>query len=72
MRWFGLILLFLAGWSWYQGAGTFVVATSGALALLLLAGSAAATRLTAARASGLLAGLRRPAAALRPGTPEPV
>ena len=72
LRWFGLILLFLAGWSWYQDAGTFVVATSGALALLLLAGSVAAARLTAARASGLLAGLRRPATGLRPGAPEPV
>jgi hypothetical protein len=72
MRWFGLILLFLAGWSWYQDAGTFVVATVGALAALLLAGSVAAARLTAARASELLAGLRRPGAGLRPGAPEPV
>jgi hypothetical protein len=72
MRWFGLVLLFLAGWSWYHSAGAFVVATVGGVALLLLGGSVAATRLTAARAHVLLAPLRRPAGGASDRTPEPV
>ncbi len=70
MRWFALILLFLAGWSWYQSAGTFVVVTVGALGALLLVGSAVAARTTAARASTLLAVLRPRAAAAGPAAAE--
>jgi hypothetical protein len=72
MRWFGLILLFLAGWSWYQDAETLVVGTVGVLGAVLLVGSAVAGRTAAARASALLVGLRPPPAARPPGAAEPV
>jgi hypothetical protein len=58
MRWAGLALLLLAAWSWLQGAGLFVVGVAGAIALLLVAGSVAVGRRTAARREQLLQGLR--------------
>jgi hypothetical protein len=58
MRWAGLALLLLTAWSWFQGAGLFVVGVVGAIALALIVGSVAVGRRTAARRERLVQGLR--------------
>jgi hypothetical protein len=58
MRWAGLALLLLTAWSWFQGAGLFVVGVAGAIALALIVGSVAVGRRTAARRERLVQGLR--------------
>jgi hypothetical protein len=57
MRWIGIVLLLLSAWSWLQGASPFAVATTGVIALGLLAGSVVLGRRAAARAAHLVAGL---------------
>jgi hypothetical protein len=58
MRWAGLALLLLTAWSWFQGAGLFVVGVAGAIALALVVGAVAVGRRTAARRERLVQGLR--------------
>ena len=58
LRYAGLLLLFLAGWSWWQGAGQLAVVTTGLLAVVLLVGSRVFGRRAAARADFLVSGLR--------------
>jgi hypothetical protein len=58
LRYAGLLLLLLAGWSWWHGAGLFAVATTGVLAVVLLVEAGVVGRRAAARADFLVTGLR--------------
>jgi hypothetical protein len=59
MRWIGLILLALGGWSWYQGAAPFVVGVTFVVGAALLIGAVVVGRLAVARGGRLVATLRR-------------
>ncbi|HEX2033797.1 MAG TPA: hypothetical protein VHS99_06415 [Chloroflexota bacterium] len=60
LRWLGLALLLLAGWSWFQGAPGQVVALVAAFAAALVLTGQVVGSLAAARAGRLVQGLRAP------------
>jgi hypothetical protein len=72
LRWLGLLLLFLAGWSWLQGAATVIVVAVGLVATGLVVVAIFRARRVANRSAVLAAAVDRTiAAAGQPGGATP-